>query len=66
MIRNYLTAEEVAETMGVAVPTAYKIIRRLNKELKDKGYITIAGRVNRNYFIEKTCYGGLPVEEKGA
>lgn len=66
MIRNYMTVEEVAETMGIAVPTAYKIIRRLNKELKDKGYITIAGRVNRNYFIEKTCYGGLQVDKKGA
>ena len=23
----------------------------------DKGYLTIAGRVNRNFFIEKFCYG---------
>ena len=30
----------------------------LNRELKEKGYMTIAGRVNRKYFMEKFCYGG--------
>ncbi len=35
---------------------AYKLIRRLNEELKDKGFITIAGRVNRQYFNER-LYG---------
>ena len=35
---------------------AYKIVHRLNEELKAKGYLTIAGRIHRNYFLEKTCY----------
>ena len=34
-------------------PRAYKFICELNDELKAKGYITIAGRVNRQYFNER-------------
>lgn len=52
--RNYLTASEVAEIMGVSVPTAYKIIRKLNDELKAAGYITVCGKVSRAYFEHKT------------
>ena len=52
----YLTANDVSEYMGISVPTAYKIIRKLNDELKAKGFITVAGKVNRCYFEKKT-YG---------
>lgn len=48
-----MRVEEVAEEMGVSVPYAYKMIRRLNKELKEKGCITIAGRIDRKFFHEK-------------
>ena len=43
--------------MGISVAFAYKIIRNLNAELKQKGYITVSGLVNREYFMERTCYG---------
>lgn len=51
--KRFLSAAEVAEYIGVSVPMAYKIIQKLNAELKAQGYITIAGRVNRTYFEEK-------------
>ena len=35
---------------------AYKIIRQLNDELSAKGFITVAGRVSRQYFSER-IYG---------
>lgn len=54
--KNFLTASDVAEYMGISIPMAYKIIRRLNDELKANGYITVAGKVSRNYFEAKT-YG---------
>lgn len=38
---------------------AYKIVQKLNQELKEKGYLTISGRVNRKYFQGKACYRGL-------
>ena len=47
----------VAEFMCVSVPTAYKIIRKLNDELEANGYITVAGKVNRKYF-ESKVFGG--------
>ena len=34
-----------------------KVIHKLNAELREKGYLTISGRVNRNFFMEKFCYG---------
>ncbi len=49
----FMRVEEVAQEMGVSVPYAYKLIRRLNKELKEKGCITIAGRIDRKFFHEK-------------
>lgn len=49
----FMRVEEVAEEMGVSVPYAYKLIRRLNKELQEKGCITIAGRIDRKFFHEK-------------
>lgn len=57
MQKQYLTAKEVAEAMGVSLGKAYAIIRELNSELQAKGYITVAGKVNRVFFKEKT-YGG--------
>lgn len=53
----YLSVDEVAGILGVSVSYAYKLVRKLNDELKKMGYITISGKVNRNYFIERTCYG---------
>ncbi len=53
----YLTAPEVAKAMRISVAFAYKIMRELNAELKQKGYVVVSGRVNRQYFLERTCYG---------
>ena len=51
--KNYLTASDVSEYMGISIPMAYKIIRRLNDELKSQGFLMVSGRVNRNYFEHK-------------
>ena len=48
-----MRVNEVAEELGVSVPYAYKLIRELNKELKETGCITIAGRIDRKFFHEK-------------
>ncbi len=49
----FMRVEEVAEEMGVSIPYAYKLIRKLNKELQATGCITIAGRIDRKFFHEK-------------
>ncbi len=51
-----MTASEVAKTMGVSKAYAYKVIQKLNQELQAKGYITVAGKVNRKYFMRKLDY----------
>ena len=51
-----IRAEEVARELEVSKPYAYKLIRQLNEELKKKGFITVSGRVNRDYFNER-LYG---------
>ena len=50
MNNKFICAEEVAQELSVSKPYAYKLIKRLNDELKEKGFITISGRVNRQYF----------------
>ena len=47
-MNRFIKADEVAEELGISKTYAYKIIRRLNEELREKGMITIAGRVDRN------------------
>lgn len=51
--KNFLTAADVSEYMGISVPLAYKIIRKLNDELKANGFITVAGKINRRFFEQK-------------
>ncbi len=53
----YYTAKEVEEMLGVSRGHAYKIVKKLNEELKSQGYIVIAGRIPKKFFEEK--YYGL-------
>lgn len=49
----FVKAEEMAEALGISKPYAYKLMREMNSELKQKGFLTIPGRVSRRYFEEK-------------
>ena len=60
MKNRFICAEEVARELSVSKPYAYKLIRQLNEELKEKGFITISGRVNRQYFDERLYGTGNP------
>lgn len=56
MENKFIRADDVARELDVSKPYAYKLIRQLNEELKATGFVTIAGRVNRQYFYER-LYG---------
>ena len=60
---SFLRVEEVAEILCISKSHAYKIVQKLNADLKKQGFITIAGRVNKQYFMEKTCYGATKEKE---
>ena len=51
--KMFMRVNEVAEALDVSEPYAYKLIRKLNEELKQKGCIVIAGRIDRRFFYEK-------------
>lgn len=57
---TFLSVDMVADELGISKSYAYKIVRQLNAELKSMGYLTIAGRVSKKYFLEKVCYGEAP------
>ena len=59
---SFMRVDEVAQELGVSKSYAYKIVQKLNVELKEKGFMTISGRVNKQYFMERTCYGATKKE----
>ena len=64
MPEKFIKAQEVAQVLEVSVPYAYKIIRQLNEELANKGFLTVSGRVSRQYFNER-MYNGSVQQNKG-
>jgi sugar-specific transcriptional regulator TrmB len=54
----YLNASELSELLGVSLGSSYRIIRKLNEELEQKGFIVISGKLPRRYFEER-YYGGI-------
>ena len=59
---NFMRVDEVAQELGISKSYAYKIVQKLNEELKNKGFLTISGRVNKQYFMERICYGAVQKE----
>ena len=53
MANQFMRADEVATELGISRSYAYKLIRQLNQELKERGFLTIAGRINRDYLKER-------------
>ena len=42
-----------AGSLEVSQAYAYKLIKKLNEEQEAQGYLTMHGRLNREYFYEK-------------
>lgn len=57
MSTTFMKVQDVADELGISKSYAYKIVQQLNEELKAQGFITISGRVNKQYFLERVCYG---------
>ena len=58
----FLTAPEEAQLLHISTSHAYKVIHRLNQELKAQGFLTIAGRISRDYLLQRTM-GKEPEKE---
>lgn len=65
MGKRFMRADEVAKELDVSASYAYKLIRMLNEELEAKGFITVSGRVSRQYFHERLYGSGEEVQDAG-
>lgn len=52
----FMKVDEVMKELDISKSHAYRVIKKLNDELSSKGFITISGRISRQYFFEKV-YG---------
>jgi hypothetical protein len=59
-----MTADDVAQALRISKSFAYKVIRRLNAELQAQGFFTLTGRINKQFFLEKTCYDPSKKKER--
>lgn len=57
MQKVFMTAKEVQDFLEVSRTTAYQLINEMNQELMNLGYRVQRGKMNRQYFMEKYCYG---------
>lgn len=46
-------AEEVAAMLHTSKGYAYKVIRKLNEELEQRGCLVVKGKVSADYFAER-------------
>ena len=57
MEKRFLNADDVSKVMECSKSAAYTIIRQLNDELKERGFIVIHGKINAKYFNERIYDG---------
>ena len=53
MNEKFLTVNDVMQILGISKSAAYNIMRQLNNELKEKGYVVIRGKISLKYFEER-------------
>lgn len=55
-MKIYYSAKDIANMLDVSVAKAYGIIKKMNKELENEGYLVLSGKVPVAYF-DKCWYG---------
>ncbi|MCD8914240.1 hypothetical protein K2V61_01530 [Staphylococcus simulans] len=63
MIINYLTIKDIQVLAGVSKSKATSIVREMNNELKEEGFITISGKAPIQLVREKFPYCDLSDEK---
>jgi transcriptional antiterminator len=51
--KKYIHAKDLMTLLGVSEYMAYKIVRDLNKELAEEGYIILKGKIPINYLFNR-------------
>lgn len=63
MSRQTYGARELSDLLGVSESMGYKLIRQMNTELAQKGFLTCRGKVPRAYVEER--FFGVRAEAQG-
>ena len=61
---SFMRVEEVAQELGISKSYAYKIVQKLNEELKAQGYLTVAGKFPAQDFKQKFYGFQIPGGER--
>ena len=59
MSTQMVGAEEVARALNTSKGYAYKVIRKLNGEMEEKGMLVVKGKVSAGYFVPRGMAGSL-------
>lgn len=65
MERQTYGAKDLSELLGVSESKAYQYIKIMNNELKEKGFLTVRGKVPAVY-VQERFFGIQAAGEKGA
>ena len=49
----FIRVGDMVNELQISKAHAYKLMQKMNDELKEKGYLTISGRVSRQFYEEK-------------
>ena len=53
MSTQMIGAEKVAKALNTSKGYAYKVIRKLNEEMEEKGMLVVKGKVSADYYAER-------------
>lgn len=53
MSKQMIGAEDVAKALNTSKGYAYKVIRKLNEEMEEKGMLVVKDKVGADYFAER-------------
>ena len=53
MNNRMMKATDVMQELGVSRAKAYEVIRKLNAELDEQGYLVVTGKIPRAYWNKK-------------
>ena len=59
--KMYMDVDDVCVILGVSKTYAYSLMREYNKELKEKGYNEVAGKISTKFLAVKIS--GMKVED---
>ncbi len=54
-----IKVDEVAKICNIKTQKAYIVMAQINKEMKEKGYLVIKGRVNKEYLLKRFGIGEI-------